>query len=154
MSCNSIQQYKLCLKEANIQSHLEMYFISQWWTKLYFRQGQEWQSRKAVRAHMGSNIHWQALWTLHQSMAELLCVSHSEFALTISRTVYINWATCTSATAPEPTEEVSLDSSFNCCCSDLCGSHWQVMVGHRQDLLPFSDHLDVLETFLLHFLSY
>lgn len=151
MSSNSIQLYKTLLKGSNIQSHLEMYLISQWWTKLCFRQGQEWQSRKAVRARMGSRIQWWALWTLNQSTAELLCVSHSEFTL---RTAYINWATCASATAPEPTEKVRRGLSFNWCCSDLCGSHWQVMVGHRHDLLLFSDHLDVLETFLLCFLSY
>lgn len=103
-------------------------------------------SRKAVRAHRGSNILWWAFWTLNQSMAKLMCVSHSEVTL---RTIYINWATCVSATAPEPIEKVSLGSGFSWCHSDLCGSHWQVMVQHRQDLLPFNDHLDVLETFLL-----
>lgn len=120
--------------------------------KLYFRQGQEWQSRETVRAHTGGNTRWWAPWTLSQSMAVLLGVPQSELIVTTGGTEYLNWVTYASATAPDPTEKVRLGASFNWCCSDLGEAGWchcQVTVGHRQDHLPFTDHLHVLETLLL-----
>lgn len=76
-------------------------------------------------------------------MAELLCVCRSEFIPTRGELCPLIEPPAQVPQHQSVQGRLSLDSSFTWCWSRLWGSHCQVMVGCRQDLLPFSDHPDV-----------